>query len=614
MGEYEKALSAAVLAAREAGNLLRNEFHRPGGPRGSGQHAPADEEAERLIRSRLTAALPSWGYLGEETGRAAGTSDHMWAVDPNDGTKFFLLGYRGSSVSIAALRSGVPVLGVVYAFAYPDDEGDLISWVEGGGPIRRNGQEVLVDVSRTGLEKNSIVLVSQDAEERPAANTRCVVPARYRTVTSIAYRLALAAAGEAVAAISLKGPHTWDYAAGHALLRASGGSFVNEAGSDVTYTPDGASSTVRCFGGAPDAVRLLTARLWNEVLENPASSCRSVFEHARIRPGTAEPDSGRLSRAQGCLLGQFAGDALGALVEFQDAERIRISYPGGLRELVDGGTHNTLAGQPTDDSEMALMLARSIAAAGSYEVQQAIAAYVHWYESGPFDIGNTTATALRAAACSPTPAERLRRARAAANADSQANGSLMRISPLGIYGWHRPEEAAACAVADSAITHPNDVCGCACASFVRAIAAAVAGAGSLEAYSTALAEAKSWGSVPVLNALAAARRSPPDDIPGKRGWVLVALQNAFYQLLHARSFEEGVTATVIQGGDTDTNAAICGARLGAAYGRESIPLRWRQLLLSCRPIREAGAVHPRPSEFWPVDALELAECLLLAGT
>jgi ADP-ribosylglycohydrolase len=46
----------------------------------------------------------------------------------------------------------------------------------------------------------------------------------------------------------------------------------------------------------------------------------------------------KLSRAQGCLLGQLAGDALGSLVEFQSPDEIRQSYSNGVRELADGGT------------------------------------------------------------------------------------------------------------------------------------------------------------------------------------------------------------------------------------------------------------------------------------
>ena len=57
--------------------------------------------------------------------------------------------------------------------------------------------------------------------------------------------------------------------------------------------------------------------------------------------------------------------------------------------------------------------------------------------------------------------------------------------------------------------------------------------------------------------------SPPDDYVDKMGWVLIAFRNALWQLLHAENVEEGIVDTIMRGGDTDTNAAICGALLGA---------------------------------------------------
>src|SRR5687767_8639637 len=120
------ALRVALAAAREAGDLLRADFHRPGGPRGKIDKAEADTEAEHLIRGRLSAAFPSWSYQGEETGRQAGASGSpVWLVDPNDGTRDYLAGRRGSSVSIGLVDDGRPVVGVVFAFGYPDDRGTL---------------------------------------------------------------------------------------------------------------------------------------------------------------------------------------------------------------------------------------------------------------------------------------------------------------------------------------------------------------------------------------------------------------------------------------------------------------------------------------------------------
>ena len=69
-------------------------------------------------------------------------------------------------------------------------------------------------------------------------------------------------------------------------------------------------------------------------------------------------DIDMFSRAQGCLLGQLAGDSFGSLVEFRAPDGIWREFPGGVRDLADGGTWNTIAGQPTDDSEMAMLLAR----------------------------------------------------------------------------------------------------------------------------------------------------------------------------------------------------------------------------------------------------------------
>ncbi len=613
MNDYQHVLAAAMEAARAAGALLREDFYRPDGPRGAGDHADADAEAERLIRDRLRAASP-WGLRGEELGTAPGSDpSHLWLIDPNDGTRAYLKGWRGSSVSIGLLRGTTPVLGVVYAFCYPDDAGDLIAWAEGCGPLTRNGEPVSADLREAALGERALVLVSQDADDNPAASAECVRPARYVIVPSVAYRLALVAAGDAVAGLSLSRPGAWDYAGGHALLRGAGGILIDQDGKEVTYTADGQSATSWCFGGAPAAVRELQGRDWRSLL-TPAPQPEPPYGLVRPAPGRAVRDAGVLARAQGCLLGQLAGDSLGGLVEFRSGRAIRERYPNGCRELRDGGTWNNLAGQPTDDSELALMLARTLVYRGAYDPAAVLDAYVRWYDDPQtFDIGGTTRQALGAAADAPPGPERLEAALGSASQSSQANGSLMRISPLGIFGATRPAEAVDWARMDSRLTHPHPVCQDACAVFVAAIAHAIAhGGGPEAAYAAALAQAEN--AADVLATLEKARHEPPEDYSHQMGWVRIALQNAFYQLLHAAGLEEGVVATVMAGGDTDTNGAIAGALLGAVYGRQAVPRRWVDALRSCRPLRGSGTAHPRAVAFWPVDALELAEALLWAGS
>jgi ADP-ribosylglycohydrolase len=403
------------------------------------------------------------------------------------------------------------------------------------------------------------------------------------------------AAGEVAGTSSLWDPYGWDYAGGHALVRGAGGTVVDEQGREVSYQPDGQSRAHHAYGGSGTVARELARRPWSAIGGGSAGDLRP----ASLERGRAIADPALLSRAQGCLMGQAAGDSLGALVEFQSADAIAAAERDGPRLLRDGGHWNLLAGQPTDDTEMALALARSIVRAGAYDPGAALAAYRAWHASGPFDIGTTTAAALG----SGRPP-----------ADSQANGSLMRASPLGILA-HAGSAARAAEIArtDSSLTHPHRACVDSVAAYVVAVSHAIrTGAGPDETYRTALAWARANAVPEVVDALARAATSAPECGGAHMGWVLIALQNAFHALLHARSLEDGVVATVRRGGDTDTNAAIAGALLGAVHGRDAVPAQWRRMVLSCRPLPSRAAL-PRPLPYWPADVYELAERLLVAG-
>ena len=308
-----------------------------------------------------------------------------------------------------------------------------------------------------------------------------------------------------------------------------------------------------------------------------------------------------LSRAQGCLLGQLAGDSLGSLVEFQSPEEIRRKYPRGVRELTDGGTWGTIAGQPTDDSEMALILARTIIKLGRYDADEARKAYVFWLNSAPFDCGGTVSSGLRGMP----------------NRESQANGALMRISPLGIFGCNYDlDQVSEYARIDAALTHPNPVCLQANALFAMAISYSIR---TGEAPAKIYDEMKIWArkmsiDARLMKAVVDAAQNPPADYVYQQGWVIIAFQNAFWQLLHASSVEEGVVDSVMHGGDTDTNAAIAGALLGSVYGDAAVPVQWKEKVLTCRPENgRQGVLHPRAKCFWPVDALHIAECLAAGG-
>lgn len=330
-----------------------------------------------------------------------------------------------------------------------------------------------------------------------------------------------------------------------------------------------------------------------------------TYANTPLTPGTTDHlpaeeggENSSSGRARGCMMGQLAGDSLGSLVEFMGPQEIRRRYPAGVRHLADGGTWGTLAGQPTDDSEMALELARTLVQHQRYEPDAALAAYRAWMASEPFDMGLTTRAGLVGRH----------------NAESQANGALMRISPLGILGArHGLEDTGRWAQQDAALTHPHPVCLQANALFAMAIAQAIRAG---ESTSSLHEQVSNWAAdmkadASLKNALQLALDAPPANYVDQQGWVVTAFHNAFWQLLHAPSLEDGVVDTVMRGGDTDTNAAICGALLGAVHGLDAVPERWTRTVLACRPSADRADVRrPRPQRYWPMDALELADALL----
>ncbi|SFP50947.1 myo-inositol-1(or 4)-monophosphatase [Geodermatophilus dictyosporus] len=127
-------LDLAVYTAREAAALITRE-------RGSAAAAvdvkssptdvvtAVDTAAEQLITSRLLAARPDDGLLGEEGADRQGTSGVRWVVDPIDGTVNFLYGLRGYAVSIAAQVDGATVAGAVLDVP----TGELFTATAGGG-------------------------------------------------------------------------------------------------------------------------------------------------------------------------------------------------------------------------------------------------------------------------------------------------------------------------------------------------------------------------------------------------------------------------------------------------------------------------------------------------
>jgi ADP-ribosyl-[dinitrogen reductase] hydrolase len=575
VSELQRALAVALRAAALARNLILAECARPDGPRGEIGHAPVDDEAELAIRQVLESEFPDWGYLGEETGSKSATSGHeyVWFVDPNDGTSSMQRGYRGHAVSIGLARAGVPVLGVVWAVNAPDDRGDLISWAEGCGPIHRNGRPLVPRGWSDDLRADDVVGLSQGAMRNPVGYLPCISPASYITSPSIAYRLALVAAGDHVATVSLNYLRPWDYAAGHALVRAAGGVMLDGRGESIDYPTEGVGAVTPVFAGHRPVVEDLLRRPWDAA---PGSGFGVAIPPSELAPIRAKVsclihDPDVLSRAQGCLLGHLSSR-----------------------------------------SELGLMLARHLVFRGAFDQESIAAAYAAWYhgwthtlEPEPCDhpwCRPGSVDPVVAAALDHVTADDVRQRRSAAiaisaaNAHNRSDAALTRVAPIGIWGTYRPiDEVAAAARQDTRLTQPDPMCQSASALLAVTISAAIRDRLDAEqTYAFALEHASNDE----------VRRALENSSGHSTGLshsdsALGVIHDAFFQLLHRSNFEP------------DTPTAIPRALLGAVYGREWIPEHQRRTLLSCRPMPGQPRVRePRPALYWSTDALLIAERLL----
>ncbi|HET9594671.1 MAG TPA: ADP-ribosylglycohydrolase family protein, partial [Anaeromyxobacteraceae bacterium] len=231
-----------------------------------------------------------------------------------------------------------------------------------------------------------------------------------------------------------------------------------------------------------------------------------------------------------------------------------------------------------------------------------------------------TAAALNAIREGTAPLDAGRIVWAGAARRPAGNGSLMRTAPIGVLLATDGGARRAAALGDSAITHYDPRCRLACAAFDAAIAAALeepddaralvaAARAELPAAAQALAAEHAADAGLVADALhqleedlaLAERRDPAlygRDVHLHRtqGFVRVAFRLAFWEALHAPSWEAALLDVVNRGGDADTNGAITGALLGALHGEGAIPEAWRTRVLGAVP-REEGPLrdlyHPR---------------------
>lgn len=218
-------------AVRAAGPVAMGYFRgavkswekNPGDPVSEADHA-----VDAFLNERLTSARPDYGWLSEETEDDPERlrRDRVWIVDPIDGTRAFLEKLPEFGISAALVEHGRPVLAAVYN---PAKE-QFFEAVRGAG-ARLNGQPIAVS-DRPDFEGAHLLagprMFERAGWEKPPNST-------FKIINSIAYRMALVAAGEYDGCVSLNGKSDWDLAAAELVVNEAGGRVSTARGEAFVY-------------------------------------------------------------------------------------------------------------------------------------------------------------------------------------------------------------------------------------------------------------------------------------------------------------------------------------------------------------------------------------------
>ncbi|MEK7613340.1 MAG: inositol monophosphatase family protein [Patescibacteria group bacterium] len=224
----------AIKAAKKGGEVVAHFFEMVGLEREVKQDTTfvteADKKTEAAIIEVIKKEFPNHGFLGEEGGSENENAEYVWVIDPIDGTGNFVNGIPIFAISIALLKKGEPVLGVIYN---PITNSLYVG--EKGKGVTYNGKSV--SVSSQDASKGALTFGYATKGKERAFELLGEARKHFRTVRllgSAVLDLAYVARGgtEAMVGISL---NTWDYAAGVLLVQEAGGVVTTHDGGEWRF-------------------------------------------------------------------------------------------------------------------------------------------------------------------------------------------------------------------------------------------------------------------------------------------------------------------------------------------------------------------------------------------
>jgi 3'(2'), 5'-bisphosphate nucleotidase len=193
-----------------------------------------DIEVNKIISKKLKELTPLIPIISEETSDNKLTKDlkNFWLVDPIDGTYDYINDLDEFTINAGLIIDRRPVAGVIYA---PAKKRMFYSYGEGNAYEYTNGKEIKINGSRN-FNKDNIKFVSYSNKIKPEIQKvfdKLNVKEYTRMKSSL--KFCVIATGEFDGYVAEPRACEWDIAAGHAILKHSGGTVTDFENNEILY-------------------------------------------------------------------------------------------------------------------------------------------------------------------------------------------------------------------------------------------------------------------------------------------------------------------------------------------------------------------------------------------
>ena len=226
-------LEIGKIAAIRAGEVIRKFYKADYQIKDKGYKNPvttADFEANKVIKEILMNSFPSYGWLSEETEDSTSrlSKEKVWVVDPLDGTKEFIEGIPHFVVSIALVKNGEPIIGVLHNPVTKD----IFHAIKGSGSFLNDS---VYKCNAKDSTLDMVILNSRSETRKGLWEPYKLQFKELKPIGSVAYKMGLTAVGDADIFATLRPKNEWDICAGTCLINESGGKVIDLNGEALTF-------------------------------------------------------------------------------------------------------------------------------------------------------------------------------------------------------------------------------------------------------------------------------------------------------------------------------------------------------------------------------------------